>query len=367
VSHHHCFLTLGDWNRNAGFVRLREFANELAARGHRVSCILDDCPYNHDKIQFHPNVVKHFVPNPRKLSQVTSRRKIIKRLRPDYVHFLDPSPKSFAALVCMSQKFFCDWDEWPAKRTFFSAPRRAMEIFLDHWCRRRGFIRPVASKYLQREFAKLGDDATYIPYAAYLQPHPDGESPFTEPTLVYVGNFYHTYDHDLIFEAARILKERGETPAIAILGGGPDFEKWQAYVKEHQLDNVRLPGYLTGDVLWRHMRHARANMFPIRETVLNLARCPSKTFAYMQARRPVIACPVGEVKEALGDKAIYVGADPNQWAAAIHDMMQGDNPPDVDYQVEKHNWSERTDRLLTALAEAEKRASGEAEPLRNPA
>lgn len=354
---HYCFLTLGDLDRNASFVRVREFGNELAARGHRVSLILDDYAYNHEKVQLHPAAEKHFVPDPRRLTQIPARRRLIKRLAPDYVHFLNPSPKSYLALVGLGQRFFCDWDEWPARREFFSAPRRLMERYLDHWCRTRSFIRPVASKYLQAEFAKLGNDAAYIPYAAYLQPHADGQSPFTEPTLVYVGNIYPAYDHDLIFEAARILKEeRGETPAIAILGGGPDFEKWQAFVRQHDLQNVHLPGYLTGDALWRHVRHARANLFPIRETVLNLARCPSKTFAYMQARRPVIACPVGEVKECLGDQGTFVGADPRAWADAIHNMMQGGDRPDVDFAVERHSWYERTDRLLAALASAEEAA-----------
>jgi glycosyltransferase involved in cell wall biosynthesis len=355
VPHHHCFLTLGDLDRNASFVRLREFGNALADRGHRVSYVIDDYKYNHEKLQLHPRAEKHFVPDPRKPSQVTARRRVLKQLRPDYVHFLNPSIKSYLALVGTGLKFFCDWDEWPARRPHPFA-RGLMERYLDHWCRTRSVIRPVASKYLVGEFARLGNDAAYIPYAAYLQPHADGPSPFAQPTVVYVGNFYPAYDHDLIFEAARILKvERGETPAIAVLGGGPDFEKWQAFVRRHDLQNVHLPGYLTGDALWRHMRHARANLFPIRETLLNLARCPSKTFAYMQARRPVIACPVGEVKECLGDQGMFVPPDPTAWADAISAMMQPGDRPDIDYHVEAHNWSERTDRLLAALADAEQR------------
>jgi glycosyltransferase involved in cell wall biosynthesis len=365
MSHHHCFMTLGSWEGNAGYVRLREFGNELAMRGVRVSYILDDVPFNRDadKVQLHPSAERHYLPNPNKLSQFWTRRKLLKKLRPDYVHFLDPSVKSYLALVgkCR-QKFFSDWDEWPAKRVgVYSTPRLMMEKYFDYWCRRRGFIRPVASKYLQRGFAELGYDSVYIPYATYLQREPDGESPFTEPTLVYVGNLYVTYDHDLILEAAKILKARGESPRIAILGSGPDLERCQAFISDNGLDNVEMKGHTTGGLLWRHIRHARALMFPIRETILNLARCPSKTFAYAQARRPILAGKVGEVAEVLGDKAIYVPSEPEAWARAIHDMMQPGDRPDVDYQVEKHNWSERCDRLLAALAEAERRTAGGAD------
>src|SRR6185436_14573789 len=168
------------------------------------------------------------------------------------------------------------------------------------WLRRNAIHIVVASKYLQREFKRrFNIDAAYIPYAAYLQPHADGESPFSEPTAVYMGNLYPAYDHDLLFEAARILKFRGKTPQIAILGGGPDLEKWRAYVKEHDMRNVSVPGFVSGELLWRHLRHAHVLLCPIRENLLNLCRCPSKTFAYEQARRPTIANKVGEVAEVL--------------------------------------------------------------------
>jgi glycosyltransferase involved in cell wall biosynthesis len=166
-----------------------------------------------------------------------------------------------------------------------------------------------------------------------------------------MGNLFPAYDHDLLFSAAVQLKARGKTPRLTILGHGPDLEKWQAFVREHGLSNVEVPGFTTGEELWRRLRYAHVLLFPIRETIVNLARCPSKTFAYAQARRPVIANRVGEIPEVLGEHATYVEPTAGAFAAAIEDAM-GREQPNVEYGVERHNWSSRADALLAALPKA---------------
>jgi glycosyltransferase involved in cell wall biosynthesis len=189
----------------------------------------------------------------------------------------------------------------------------------------------------------------YIPHAPYFTEQPRVDSPFTEPTAVYMGNLIPAWDHDILFEAARVMKERGQSPPIAILGHGDEMEKYQAFVARHDLRNVRLAGYTTGVELWRHLRHAHVLLFPIRDTVLNRSRCPSKIFAYAQARRPLIANRVGELPQLLGELPVWVGESPEAFADAIAKHMSMPAPPDVEYRLEKHSWSDRAERLLAAL------------------
>jgi glycosyltransferase involved in cell wall biosynthesis len=138
---------------------------------------------------------------------------------------------------------------------------------------------------------------------------------------------------------------------LKILGWGPDLEKWRAWVKERGLSNVDMMGFHTGDFLWRHLRHAHVLLFPIRETIPNLSRCPSKTYAYMQAQRPIITNRVGEVAEVLQERAVYVDPTPEAFAAAIEQMMTpGVLHPDVEYGVESHSWSVRTTTLLARIS-----------------
>jgi glycosyltransferase involved in cell wall biosynthesis len=346
---HYCFFTTGSWEGNASLVRVREFGRELIARGHRVSYLLDDVAYNRSMQDLDRDAQLAFLPAPQKFSQFNRRRTLLKDLRPDFVHVLNPSVKAFLTLAPTRWPTVGDWDEWPARRPH-SPARKAREMFLDRWLRNRAAVVVVASTYLQQQFQQhfnLG--SVYIPYATYLTERADGPSPFSQPTSVYMGNLYPTYDHDLILEAARILKARGNTPAIQILGGGPDLEKWREFVSRNQLANVTLAGFVAGDELWRRLRHAHMLLFPIRDNLLNQARCPSKTFAYAQARRPIITNRVGEIPLVLGEKAIYIDPSAESFAAAIADAMSAANLPDVDYGIQNHNWSARTDALLEAL------------------
>ena len=46
----YCFFTTGDWEANASLVRVRELGNEMVARGIDVSYVVDDFPYNREKL-----------------------------------------------------------------------------------------------------------------------------------------------------------------------------------------------------------------------------------------------------------------------------------------------------------------------------
>jgi glycosyltransferase involved in cell wall biosynthesis len=342
------FLSTGSWERNPSMIRLRELGRELVARGVDVVYAVDDVPFNRSPglgVDARATVVYSRAAG---LAQLRARRRTIRQLRPDFVHVLNPSPKTCAALWGTRVRVVGDWDEWPALRPG-SLPRRALARYLDRWMRRRPVVTLVSSKYMRDEFrARHGLDAVYLPYAAYMSDAVAGHSPFDRPTAVYMGALYPAYDHDVLFHAARVLKQRGQTPPITFIGDGPDIEKWRAFVRDHGLSNVTVKGYVSDDDRYLHLRHAHVLLFPIRTNPVNLARCPAKTFAYAQARRPVITCRVGEVPEVLGDAPTYIDPEPAPFADAIARAMSHDQP-DVDYGVERQNWSARADVLLEAL------------------
>ena len=345
---HYVFFTTGSWEGNASMVRLRELGREMIARGVDVSYAVDDVEHNRTSLNVDPKARVAYTPAASGIGQFAARRRTLRGLKPDFVHVLNPAPKTAATLWGTKFRVVGDWDEWPMMREL-GFPRRTLDRYLDHWLRKRGVLSVVASRYLQEQFrARYGLEAAYVPYATYLADHPPTTSPFADRTAVYMGNLFPAYDHDLLFDAAVRLKARGRSPRIAFLGQGPDLEKWRAFVRDRALPDVDVAGFTTGVELWRRLRHAHVLLFPIRPTIPNLARCPSKTFAYAQARRPVITNRVGEIPEVLGDLATYVDTTPEAFATAIDDAMSRDLP-DVDYGVERHNWSARADALLAAL------------------
>lgn len=346
----YCFLTYGPWEGNAAQIRPRGLGTALLDLGVDVAYIVDDFQYNRTSLGLDPRAVVRYVAHPRGPRQIAGRRRELRELDPDVVHVLNPHAKTLAAIAGKPRlRVVAEWDEPPTLRPLRPA-RLALERWLDRWLRRRADHIVVCSRGLQRRFADLyGLDVPYIPHATYLDVEPDGPSPFDRPTAVYLGTFSPAWDHDLIFEAARLLAAKGECPEITFVGIGAELARWKAFAREHALRGVRFTGWLGERELWRHLRHAHVALFPIRDTVLNRCRCPSKLFAYAQARRPIVTNSVGEVPELLGDLPIFIDETPEAFANAIGRLMRAPRDADVDYGAERHTYADRAARLLEVI------------------
>jgi glycosyltransferase involved in cell wall biosynthesis len=345
---HYVFLTTGSWERNPSLMRARALGREFLDRGITVTYAVDDVPFNRTGLDVDPRASVAYTSDLGALSQIPARRRTLERLSPDFVHTINPAPKSCSALWGSKIRLIADWDEWPVRRPH---PWQMTPLlkYVDHWFRNRAALNVVCSTYMRDEFRRLyGVEAAYIPYATYIDAQPETTSPFDVRTAVYMGYLQPIFDHDLIFEAARQLRDAGKPHPLTFIGGGPDVEQWREYVRQHDLRHVAVKGYVSDEDRWRHLRHAHVLLFPIRPTPGNLARCPAKTYAYAQARRPVITNRVGEVPNVLGDVPTYVETTSDAFAEAIDQAMSRDLA-DVDYHVERHNWAARAEALLAAL------------------
>lgn len=349
----YCFISSGSWKDNAAHIRPRHLGAELIERGHRVTYIVDDVPFNRTSLNLHPRANIAFVPKTRGLGQVSSRRRVVREVNPDYMHLLNPYPKTSAAMVGNDIPVIADWDEPPFIK-HLGLVQNTLASSLTWWLRRRAVLHIACTKPLQEYMQQRWNiQPVYIPHAPYLTQYPDGASPFTAPTFVYMGNYFPAWDHDILFEAALILKRRGIEPHMLFMGHGPDHEKWKSFVAEHGLSNVDAGGFTTGQDLWLRLRHAQVLLFPIRDNDMNRWRCPSKVFAYAQARRPIITSRIGEVPYMLGDLPIYIDSTPQAFADQMEKLM-GQNLSDVNYDLSKHSWSDRADRLLAAIRSLKK-------------
>jgi glycosyltransferase involved in cell wall biosynthesis len=361
---HYSFLMLSDLS-NPATPRMRQLGGALVERGVRVTYFLRDNPENRQRPGLHPRAEVVFVKPSRGPGVIWRYRRAIKSVAPDYVEVLNPHPKSLLALAGLpGVRVVGLWDE-PTIMYPIKGLARLQQQLWNRWLLNRAWLKVVATRYLQQEFARRwGVETVYLPHVTYLANHEgDGPSPFDGPAAVYLGNFFPAWDHDLVFEAARLLKARGRTPAIYIVGDGPDRAKWQDFVRQHGLGNVHLTGFLGGDDLWRHLRHAHVLLFTMRDTVLNVSRCSSKLFAYAQARRPVIANRVGEAPEVLGEHAHYIEPTPEAFADAIDRFTSLPRAPDVAYDLDQISPALRADQLLEAIRRREVAgAAGAARP-----
>jgi glycosyltransferase involved in cell wall biosynthesis len=163
-----------------------------------------------------------------------------------------------------------------------------------------------------------------------------------------MGNLHHDGDHDILIDAWTILQSQGDAPDLCIIGGGPCLESVKSDVEQRGLTQIKFLGYLPVQENQNYLHHAHGLLFPIRDTIGNQMRCPSKTFAYMQAGRPIVTCRVGEVAEALGDQGIYVEPTPETFAQKVLELFQ-QPPQTVVYDLERHTWEARAKDLLRAI------------------
>lgn len=331
-------------------MRIARLSEALAEQGVRVSVLLDRSPFNcGPDLDIKPTVERVYVDWGHRLSRAANRRRILAELKPDFTHVLSPSLGAMLTFLGSGQtRLVADWDEWPARRRHVSVAERTMYKVIDWWLQRRAALCIVASKAMQGDFQKqFGKQPLYLPHASFIPDFPEGVSPHSEPTAVYMGNFFSFYDHDILFDAARILKQRGLRPRIEMIAGGPDIEKWRLWAKQEQLDNVTFAGYLQGETLYRHLRHAHVLLFPLRESDVNRYRCPGKLLIYAQVKRPTILTDVGECRAVMGEAGIYVEPTGEDFALAIEKAMSQPRPLDVEYDT--GTWSDLAKTLLNAL------------------
>ena len=348
---HYCFLTIGPIYA-ASYIRARELGRALLERGVDVSYVVVDTPENRAAKDVDPRARVVWVADQMLPAQTLARRRALRGLGPDFVEVLNPHPKTLLALAGMrGPRVVAMWDE-PYVLRDLGALRNFIERVSHRWLLRRAHVRLTATRRFQQILREQWNtQAYYFPHATYMPPYADGDSPYPRRTIVYMGSFYPLWDQDLLFDALDLLAHRGVKPPVAMIGSGPDLEKWHEFVRQRGLDNVQFTGFLSVEAMWRGLRHADVLLFPIRPTLINETRCPSKTLAYAQARRPVITNRVGEVAEMLGEKATYVPATPEGFACAIEAVVKTPRPPDMDYGTQKHTWALRAEAFHRALLE----------------
>ncbi|MDZ4851316.1 MAG: glycosyltransferase family 4 protein [Pirellulaceae bacterium] len=273
-------------------------------------------------------------------------------IAPHFVHFLNPSPIAtiIAGLISRSRtKIVGDWEDWHTMPTDPSI-RNPIYRIADRWFLRNADVIITCSQWLADQFAELRNRTVhYLPYAPVPKTWPSKENPFSTPTAVFMGSLRKHWDHAVLLQAMANLQKRGSKPKLSIIGSGEDLESCREYATKNHLDNIEFAGHLDDATMHNALCWAHTLVFPFANKPLNLARCPLKVFHYASAKRPIITSPYGEVKEFLGDQAIYSDCTPEGYAHSIEAIMSGERLPDIAYAVSDQTWIQRANTLQSIL------------------
>lgn len=345
------FITSGCLKKNSSFVRLAKLGENLSNYGICVSYLCDDTKYNRSlqsKLKFSQFYFVSISYERNIFSYLLTSFHLSKHIPADVVHFLNPSVINIVRVLSYNCLVVSDFDELLSVRAQ-SWMKRKTHFLCEIIARYKSSLTVVSSRHLQKYFLdhfNLG--SLYLPYATYLQDVEKGSYPFLKPTAVYMGNFHYDGDYDILINAWTILEAQDKAPDLHLIGGGPCLEAVKAEVAARGLNTITIKGYLPVEEMWTSLCYAHILLFPIRNTLGNRMRCPSKTFAYMQASRPIVTNRVGEVEEALGNQAIYVEPTPEDFAQAVAELF---NHPlsDVLYDLDSHTWESRAKDLLNVI------------------
>jgi glycosyltransferase involved in cell wall biosynthesis len=245
-----------------------------------------------------------------------------------------------------------------------SNPRRAAQFLLE-WMSLRFDGSIAASKYLEhlirrRSFAlRRHHPVCWLPYAynpeelevdeaarAQLRAFADGRK-----LIVSLGTLNVHYGSVFLLDALAVLSAMRQDWVAVCPGSGQDLELTRNHCKQLGLESrVRYPGYVDRHEVGSHLVSANVLVSHLNDTEQDWARCPSKTYLYLGAQRPIVTPAIGENPIALGASGFYYdGRSPESMAqalsAALDAERNGWTPPDPS----EHTWKRRVEEWVQWL------------------
>ncbi|MBI5170920.1 MAG: glycosyltransferase family 4 protein [Candidatus Eisenbacteria bacterium] len=148
----------------------------------------------------------------------------------------------------------------------------------------------------------------------------------TEPTLLIVGRLARTKGYDDLFKAMAVLKRRGVTPKLVVVGDGPERANLEALAREGGvMEQIQWCGSLTHDQLAPH--YAAAWLLVAPSVVLANGRMdgiPNVVVEAMAAGLPVVGTRAAGLEEIVvpgRTGALANQRDPEDLASAIEPLI----------------------------------------------
>ena len=318
---HIAFVTHGSFDSHATLKRATGMATPLLEAGHEVTVLMQDSEANREKIMLEcPEASVCWYPAG--LNAFKERR-----YKQDFLNKLQPN------LIWICAVGLRNWVFRPKKNTIMLADHselfshvgynRLRRIF--YWFVEWGHVayfdgHVCASRYLEqfykhrlRPFGK-SDRVHYSPYAYHpgtmridLPGSKKLKRRFQErKPIVYMGSFWENYGFWDMLYAFRDLAQKRKDFVAVFIGRGPEKEKGIEWIQANDLEDViHVEGYVAEEDLPAYFTVAYAFLSPLRDTIQDKARCPSKLFMYLPFKRPIITCRIGEAEELLGRQGYY--------------------------------------------------------------
>jgi glycosyltransferase involved in cell wall biosynthesis len=298
--------------------------------------------------------------------EMRSKYEALCALRPRFVHCVDVIkpclPPSAAYRMRHKCELIVDLDEHLSRIKMFGYARRLFYLLGENASVQFADRLVVASRFLQKQFgAPRRDSAFYLPNAVDLDLFLEQRSGWEQikkqwgnrKVVTYFGALQANYDADMVFEAAVQIVSRRRDIVFVFVGGGALLQSLRERTKQLRLeDSIHWCGFVPDEHVPKYLSAADALVFPIRDNWWNWARCPGKVYYFTAAMAPIVTNAVGEVREALGDRAWYFkNGDVQDFVRILEACLAAGRTeacPDME-MARQHSWQTRAESYLRFL------------------
>jgi glycosyltransferase involved in cell wall biosynthesis len=138
---------------------------------------------------------------------------------------------------------------------------------------------------------------------------------------IYSGNIGPVNNSGLLYEAAKILKEKNRDDIIILLiGDGQSRKSLQEEAKKTNINNIVFFDLMPKTKLVAYLQHAMVSLVPLKGVPILETSSPNKLFESLAAGIPVIQNTNGWIKTLLSDNNIGFTIDPND-AGALAELL----------------------------------------------
>ena len=354
-----CFVTYGCVEKCSTLKRATGMANPLMESGHEVTILLEYTQQNVARIQLEcPDVtVIYHQAEKNPFAERHCKVKAIQRNQFDLIWICGIGLRNHIFRWESKALVLGDHVELFSAIENRSNIRRLLDLMYE-WLNLIGFDGQIcASKYIftllssRLKNSGLNSPLCYLPYAfnssiigksKYIR-HVD-DSNLEQKKIVYMGSFWENYGFWDMLHAAQKLSRLRNDFNIIMMGKGPEKEAGIKWIKANRLGKwIKILGYVPEDQISKIFQGADAFICPLRDTIQDWARCPSKLFMYLPFMRPIITCPVGEAVEIFGPQYSYF-YKPGDVYGLTKTISKVLNEPmsSVTYDDTLHTWHERS-------------------------
>lgn len=316
------FVGVSSMKDHAGQYKLYFLADAFGRRGIPVTVLVPDIEENRAFFFNRPHVQTHFYPPSHSFADVWRKSRFVNQGTWSAIWVVGVGVRSLLIRSGSAKTvpIIKDFDEFPSMIGSFGFFRRWYLRLIERRLvlQAQGFT--CASAFLEetvrRQRPDIGERMLRLPVAISAGEHvvdPAIASRLRQvaagrPIFLYVGSVNRFYEDQLdeIIALAEVLRRRGSSARLRLVGGGPDLDYFKAKASKAQVgDTLEFVGHVRREELASHMDAAQVLVFPFAANAFNLSRCPTKAFNYAAANRPVVTNRTGEVAALFGEAASY--------------------------------------------------------------